>query len=144
MNLLRMSVLPIRIFNFSTMNKKIILLSSLLIIFIFLFSCKKNQLGGQSTISGQVMHHSKVIANAAVFIKFNATEFPGADTLLYDSKVRADGNGNYSFNCYKGDYFLYGFGFDYAIPAPYHVVGGLPVHIRNNEKKEINVAVTEE
>jgi hypothetical protein len=123
--------------------KKIILFSTLVFFGIFL-SCKKNQLGGKSTISGKVMHHSKVIANAAVFIKFKATEFPGADTTLYDAKVRADGNGNYSIKCYKGDYYLYGFGFDYAIPAPYHVVGGLHVNIRNNENVNTDVAVTEQ
>ena len=110
----------------------------------FLASCKKNEIGGKSTIKGHVSHHSRAIAYSAVFIKFNATEFPGADTTKYDSKVRADADGNYSFKVYKGDYYLYGFGFDYTIPSPYHVVGGLHVHIRNRETVDTDVAVTEE
>jgi len=108
----------------------------------FLFSCKKNQLGGKSTVSGKVAHHSKAIANARVFIKFNAKEFPGDDTTAYDDKVRADGDGNYSFKCYKGDYYLYGYGYDFGISKT--VIGGVPVHIRNKEKLEVNVAVSED
>ncbi len=122
--------------------KKYIVLSLCFIGLIF-FSCKKNQLGGKSIIKGAVMHHSKPIANATVFIKFNAKEFPGTDTTLYDAKVRADANGNYSIKCYKGDYYLYGFGYDYAIAPPYYVKGGTKVNIRNRETVEIEVAVTE-
>lgn len=107
------------------------------------FSCKKNQLGGKSTISGTVSHHSKVIPHATVFIKFNAKEFPGKDTSVYDAKVVADAAGKYSFKCYKGDYYLYGYGRDYDIPSPYVVVGGAPAHIRQREDLNINVAVTE-
>jgi len=123
--------------------KKIFLLSSL-VVFAFFFSCKKNQLGGKSTIKGKVVHHSKAIAYASVFIKFNAKEFPGSDTNIYDSKVRADADGNYSIKCYKGDYYLYGFGYDYALLFPYHVKGGTHVRIRNNEVSETTVAVTED
>ncbi|PBQ33498.1 hypothetical protein CNR22_17520 [Sphingobacteriaceae bacterium] len=122
---------------------KLFFLSALLIIGIS-FSCKKNQLGGKSTVSGVVAHHSKPIARATVFIKFNTKEFPGSDTTAYDDKIRADENGNYSFKCYKGDYYLYGFGYDFGIDPPYTVVGGVPVHIRNKEDLEINVAVTED
>jgi hypothetical protein len=111
---------------------------------IFSASCKKNQLGGKSTVKGTVAHHERAIPYAAVFIKFNAKNFPGADTTIYDDKVRADASGNFSFKCYKGDYYLYGFGFDYTIPPPYHVVGGVPVHVRNRETVEADVAVTEE
>jgi hypothetical protein len=108
-----------------------------------LFSCKKNQLGGKSVISGKVIHHAKAIPHAMVFIKFNAREFPGTDTTLYDEKVRADAAGKYTISCYKGDYYLYGFGYDYAIAPPYEVVGGVPVHIRNKEHLDVDVAVTE-
>lgn len=116
--------------------------SLFLVCIVFLFSCKKNQLGGKSTVSGTVMHHSKIIGNATVFIKFNAKDFPGADTILYDSKVRADADGNYTFNCYKGDYFLYSIGIDNSITPP-RVVGGLPVNIRNKETLKVDIAVTE-
>lgn len=94
-------------------------------------------------IEGKVIHHTKRISNASIFIKFKAKEFPGTDTSLYDAKIRADKDGNFKINCYKGDYYLYGFGYDFAIDPPYIVVGGTPVHIRQNENLEIDVAVTE-
>jgi hypothetical protein len=106
-------------------------------------SCKKNELNGTSNIHGKVVHHSKAIPLARVFIKFNAKEFPGADTTVYDEKVWSDENGNFSIDCYKGDYYLYGYGQDLAIDPPYTVVGGVPVNIRKNEDVSIQLAVTE-
>jgi hypothetical protein len=119
----------------------LLFLGSLLAAFLF-FSCKKNQLGGKATISGKVAHHSKPIGNARVFIKFNAKEFPGEDTTLYNDKVWADADGNYSIKCYKGDYYLWGYGFDFGINKV--VTGGLPVHLRNKEKVNVDVAVSED
>lgn len=114
-----------------------------LVIFLFITGCKKNQLGGNSTIKGKVAHHSKPIPYATVFIKFNSKDFPGTDTTKYDDKVRADANGEYSIKCYKGNYYLYGYGQDYAINPPL-VVGGVPVKIRKGEEVNIDVAVTED
>lgn len=118
---------------------------SLTAVFLLLISvaCKKNELGGKATIKGSIKHHAKAIANATVFIKFKAKEFPGADTTLYDDKVKADAEGNYTIKCYKGDYYLFAYGHDPAIAAPYTVVGGSPVHIRNKESLVIDLAVTE-
>lgn len=120
--------------------KKIIALSSLLLL-IFCLSCKKNQLGGKSTIKGSVVHHSQIIPNATVYIKFNAKDFPGPDAGAYDDKVVADAEGRYEIKCYKGDYYLYGVGYDNSIKEA--VTGGLAVHIRNNETVNVDVAVTE-
>jgi hypothetical protein len=114
------------------------------LLLVFAAGCKKNQLGGDATIQGDVVHHSKKIANASVFIKFDAKEFPGKDTTLYDSKVRADANGHYKFSTYKGDYYVYATGKDYETPPPYRVSGGTPVTIRSGESLEILVAVTED
>ncbi|MBX3164663.1 MAG: hypothetical protein KF900_09280 [Bacteroidetes bacterium] len=124
-------------------TKSITMKLCVLCVLILFSSCKKNQLGGKSVIQGKVIHHSKRIANATVFIKYNAKEFPGTDTTLYDDKVRADKDGNYTMKCYKGNYYLFGFGRDSAIAAPYIVIGGTPVHIRHNETLDIDVAVTE-
>ncbi|MGE0568616.1 MAG: hypothetical protein AB7O73_11760 [Bacteroidia bacterium] len=110
---------------------------------LLFFSCKKNQAGGNATISGIVKHHSKVINNATVFIKYNAKELPGTDTTLYDDKLKVDANGNFKFELYKGNYFLYAVGYDYAIPAPYKVVAGLPVKLRAKENVEVTIYVTE-
>jgi hypothetical protein len=108
---------------------------------VLIFSCKKNQLGGKSTIKGTVMHHEKVIPYARVFLKFKAKDFPGTDTAVYDSKYTTGADGHYEFKCYKGDYYLYGFGYDTGISE--NVSGGTPVHIRNKETVEMDVPVTE-
>ena len=112
--------------------------------FALFAACKKNELGGKSTIRGTVMHHTKAIANATVYIKFDATDFPGADVSKYDAKVSADISGGYEIPAiYKGNYYLYAVGEDFDIPPPYQVVGGIPVKVRRNETITINVPVTE-
>ena len=108
------------------------------------FSCKKNALGGNAVIKGEVKHHAKLIANATVYIKFNAKEFPGTDVTVYDAKVTADADAKYSFKCYKGDYYLYAVGFDSAEPPPSIVSGGVPAkNIRSNETVTIDIPVYE-
>lgn len=120
--------------------KKLIALALLSLLTV---ACKKNQLGGNATISGTVRHHAKPISDAVVYIKFNAKEFPGHDVAAYDDKVTVDAAGNYSIRCYKGDYYLYSVGRDPAIVAPYLVTGGAPVRIRAKEEVRIDLAVTE-
>jgi hypothetical protein len=111
--------------------------------FIF-WGCKKNQLGGSSVISGKVRHHSKSIAGASVFIKFNARDFPGDDTTIYDAKVQCDEYGNFVIDdFYKGEYYLFSVGKDNAIPYPYLVKGGISFSIRKNEQLTRDIAVTE-
>lgn len=116
---------------------------TLIIITPFFVSCKKNQMGGKSDVSGSVFHHSKRIPEAIIYVKFNATEFPGSDVSAYDAKIIVDAEGNYSAKFYKGNYYLYAVGKDYAIPAPYVVVGGAAIKLRTNEDKNINIYVTE-
>lgn len=121
--------------------KKLFVLSILIISFV---SCKKNELGGKSSIKGKVVHHNKAIANAVVYIKFNSKESAGSDVSKYDTKVTADINGNYEIpSLYKGDYYLYAVGEDFAVPAPYIVVGGIPVALRSKEFISIELPVTE-
>jgi len=109
-----------------------------------LVACKKNELGGKSTIKGKVAHHEKAIANAIVYIKFGTQDSPGADVSKYDAKVTADIAGNYEFpKVYKGEYYLYAVGEDFAVPPPYHVVGGLPTRVRYNETVVLDIPVSE-
>ena len=110
----------------------------------FISSCKKNQIGGKATLKGVVLHHSKPIPNAYIYIKYNSSEFPGTDVNLYDTYVQADDNGNYKISFYKGTYYVYAKGFDYAIAYPNIVKGGLTVTLRNNEVSVKDIAITEE
>ncbi len=118
---------------------------SILILLVFLVgACKKNELGGKSSIKGKVVHHSKAIPNAIVYIKFDSKESAGSDVSKYDTKVTADINGNYEIpSLYKGDYYMYAVGEDFAIPPPYIVNGGIPVSLRTKESIGIDVPVTE-
>lgn len=106
--------------------------------------CTKEGFGGEASISGTVKHHSAPIPNAVVYIKFDAKESPGTDGNAYDASVAADSNGNYSFTgLYRGDYFLFGSGWDPGISQA--VYGGIPVKITNKTAQlSINVPVTED
>ena len=115
-----------------------------LIGFCFLFSlCGKEGPGGKAAIKGMVMHHSKPIPGAAVYIKYNASESPGTNVTYYDDHVNADANANFEFQDLKrGDYFLFGAGYDSSIALP--VTGGVPVIIKKKtETVQSNVLVTE-
>jgi hypothetical protein len=109
--------------------------------FVLFTFCKKNEAGGKSRIHGQVKHHEKIIPFSRVFIKYNAEEFPGTDTLSYDDKITADAAGAFSFNLYKGVYYLYGYGYDFGLPG--RVTGGLKCRLRNNEDKLLDIPVAE-
>jgi hypothetical protein len=94
-------------------------------------SCKKNQLGGKSNIKGKVMHHDKAIPFAKVYIKFNATEFPGTDVSLYNTSISADLNGNFLIEkIYHGNYYFYAVGIDDAIALPNTVKGGTSLKVK--------------
>ncbi|MDO8999781.1 MAG: hypothetical protein Q7W45_08450 [Bacteroidota bacterium] len=110
------------------------------------FGCKKNQLGGKSNIKGKVLHHEKAIPFAKIYIKFNATEFPGTNVANYDTSIDADHNGNFLIeNIYHGDYYFYAVGEDKDVPAPYVVKGGTPLKVKRlKEVTGFVVPVTED
>lgn len=111
---------------------------------LFFIGCKKNELGGNCVIQGKVTHHSKAIAEATVYVKMGATEFPGDDISKYDFEVTADASGNFKVeSLYRGEYYLYSVGKDFTVPAPWLVKGGIPVQLRYNERKTVDLPVTE-
>jgi hypothetical protein len=128
--------------------KKVTLFKSFIAICLLAFaivasSCHKEGLGGNSSINGTVMHHSKVIPGCKVYIKFNTSDFPGENPANYDSSVDADSKGEYAFpKLYPGDYYLYGVGYDNSILQV--VRGGIPVSIKRNKSVAIDVPVTED
>lgn len=125
------------------MKNSIIFSVFILSTLIFISSCKKNQVGGNAKVSGVVAHHGKAIADAYVYVKYDTNEFPGDDYSVYDTYVKADASGNYSIPFYKGTYYIYARGYDYAVPAPFIVKGGLSVSVRNKENLTKDIAVTE-
>ena len=93
-------------------------------------------------MKGVIVHHSKHIPDAILYIKFNAKEFPGKDSSKYDAHTVTDHHGDFHFNVYKGDYFLYATGLDFGQDT-FYVTGGVPATLRNRERKELDVAVSE-
>ena len=105
-------------------------------------SCHKEGTGGKSSISGYVKHHTQLIPNATVYIKYGATEFPGTNTANYDASVTTGTDAHYEFkDLRKGDYYLYGAGYDNTMALP--VTGGVAVKIKYNKATTIDVPVTE-
>ena len=113
----------------------------LIICALSFFGCKKNQLGGKSNIKGKVAHHGVAIPYAKVYIKFNATEFPGTDVSVYDTNIDADHNGNILIeHIYHGQYYFYAVGLDGVIP----VKGGVALKVKMlKEITGFEVPVTE-
>lgn len=113
---------------------------------LLIFSCKPEQVDvpPTGTISGHVMHHNDAIPNAIVYIKYDATDFPGPNPEDYDDQTTASaGDAHYTFSGLgKGPYYLYGIGTDESCSC--EVVGGIPVTlIKDNEAVESNIPVTE-
>jgi hypothetical protein len=126
-----------------TKLNKLILLSFGLITVTAFYSCKKEGTGGKASVSGTVYHHEAPIASTVVYIKYGATEFPGVDPALYDNSVTADANAHYEFkDLQKGDYYLYGVGYDKGISKI--VQGGIGIRLKNKQAFTSDVPVTED
>jgi hypothetical protein len=124
------------------MKSKTIIITLVSIALFAITSCKKEGMGGKSTVKGYVKHHSVFIPNATVYIKYGATEFPGADISVYNTSVQADASGYYEIkNLQKGHYYLYGVGVDAGISE--NVYGGISVSLRRKEVIEKDVFVVE-
>lgn len=127
------------------------ILPALIVSLALLSSCDKNKcdksdpgIGGGSKVSGHVQHHGTAIPNARVFIKYDATEFPGTDTTQYDAaKTATNSDAYYTFMDLKpGDYYLYSVGYDNNISLP--VSGGVGIEICGDEEDlNTNIPVTE-
>jgi hypothetical protein len=114
-------------------------------VFLIVVSCKKDGTGGDAGISARVQHHEKAIPGATVYIKYGATEFPGAAPGNYDEHKVCDANAKTQFsNLLPGHYYFYGVGFDSSIQEA--VTGGIPLEIKRKQKKsniDLLVPVTE-
>lgn len=110
---------------------------------VFFTSCNKNKLGGNASIQLQVRHHGKSISKARIFVKCNASAFPGTDTLTYDAVFTSNEEGKIQIAVYPGNYYVWAVGSDYSVPPPHIVNGGIPVTMRFNEQRNLEVPVSE-
>lgn len=115
----------------------------LIILFAIAFtSCHKEGTGGKSSVSGTVRHHAAAIPACVIYIKYGATEFPGTDVSKYDAHTTADASAHYEFTgLQKGNYYLYGVGYDAA--GPYPVTGGIGIKLKKGQSLTTDVPVTE-
>ena len=86
---------------------------------IFFYACDKDPAQPvpseriKATLVVEVMHHSWTIPGIPVYLKTNATEFPGHDTSLYEFSAITNQSGNVQFNnLIYGNYYLYVSGWD--------------------------------
>ncbi len=120
-------------------------------IVIILPACKKDD-GEQKIVYGtfsldiEVKHHSWNVPNIPLYLKRNATEYPGPDTSLYELKTIADSDGKASFDkLYPGKYYLFAKGYDYYFGA--EVLGATPLNLTTpgsqNEAIKVTLMVSE-
>lgn len=124
------------------MKTTITIIAIVLIIFSFA-SCKKEGTGGKASITGYAKHHAKAIPDAVIYIKYGAIESAGTSPGNYDANTTADGAGKYEFkDLNKGDYYLFGIGYDSAISNT--VSGGIPIKVKKKtETVNADVSITE-
>lgn len=109
-----------------------------LLLFLTL-SCKKENtlkpISGNLQLKVRAMHHSWGVPYLPIYLKKNATEWPGNDTTAYDLKATADAEGNVIFtNLSLGNYYLFGSGYDPIFMMP--VSGYSPVSLSTSNSAD--------
>jgi len=121
------------------------------ILLIFADGCKKedtvkNSAGqvivqGNYTLKVQANHHWWSVSNLPVYLKKNATEWPGTDSTLYEFKTTTDANGRCTFDhLFQGNYYLYAHGFDAFFGM--NVIGYGPVQVNSTTAVNNEVSFT--
>ena len=84
-----------------------------------------------ATLIEEVMHHQWTIPNIPVYIKKDATEFPGKDTATYDFSIKTNQAGTVQFDGLAyGNYYLFVHGWDPIFQDS--VIGYKPVVISDS------------
>ena len=121
---------------------------------VLLVSCGKDDtsngpgpiLTGKNKLVVSVIHHTYAVAGVSVFLKNNATEFPGFDSTMYEWQATSDPSGIAVFeNLFEGNYFLYAKGFDPFVGL--EVIGAAPAVLNSstltNNEIYVTLSVTE-
>jgi len=119
---------------------------------LFVLSCKKDDTKTPRIIEGSISlevhasHHSIDVPGIIIYLKKNATSFPGNDSSVYDYKGMADGYGHYTFTkLFPGNYYVHASGYDSLWHS--YVRGNIPILLDettlSNNEMYVNVEVSE-
>jgi hypothetical protein len=120
---------------------------------IAFLACKKEENSGDGSVikgvislSVHAVHHTWDVPGIGVYMKTNASVFPGKDSTLYEYKARADQYGKVVFeNLLPGKYFVYASGYDSLFGSM--VIGELPVSLYseylNSNQADVTIQVSE-
>ena len=115
---------------------------------VFITSCKEDKCkgggaGGNLTIKATTVHHSRPIPGCTIYVKYNATEFPGEDVTKYDFSIKADNDKTFAFvsNLTCGEYYFYAVGIDSLLdPSNWICKGGI-TYSTSQEQDTIAISV---
>lgn len=120
---------------------------AIVLLVIWSSGCRKKEsagLGGNANLYISAIHHAATIDSCKIYIKFNSTEAVSLNEYELSAWVSKDSSGN-SYAEFKGlkkgDYYIYGEGYDPAILNS--VKGGIPYTIKDESDFNITLPVTE-
>lgn len=109
-------------------------------------NCKPGRSGNLRIVLNMI-HHTRPIKGATVYIKYGAVEFPGENPALYDYSTTADALSSFaavdSLAC--GQYYIYAVGIDSLLdPVNWICKGGIPYNTSASSGTDsLNVYITE-
>jgi hypothetical protein len=119
---------------------------------LLFFACKKGDdetpvggPGGNATLKITPWHHDKMIDSCMIYIKYNAVN-PPADSVYDDSArcVLVNGEPIATFaGLKKGNYYLFGYGWDPQLSPPQAVRGGIAWPVTEETLQYVKVPVSE-
>lgn len=118
---------------------------SILVLFLLGVSCKKDapqELEGSIILNVFVVHHEIPVQEATVYLKEQATEFPGENPGAYDRNSETFESLARFTKLLPGKYWIYGEGFD-GIDS---VVGYMPIELAdssNFDEVDVKLHVSE-
>lgn len=102
--------------------------------------------GGNGTIKVTPRHHGSPIDSCTIYIKYNATDEPA--NKQYDDSMKCVQVGGLPVAAFtglkKGNYYLYGYGWDPTLTPPSAVKGAFAFNLSSETVQTIDLAVSED
>lgn len=124
------------------MKSLLLILSATLL--LFEPACKRREsagFGGSANLKLIAKHHGLLIDSCTFYIKFNAKDKPDEYDVIRTTIHDASGSYAMLEGMKKGDYYIYGIGWDSTIQEV--VMGGLPYEVTEEIDQDVIISVTE-